>query len=112
MVEIEQILLVVSISGSQFSWGQALILRALANQQKLNLFLAYNLFCRLAEITNRANLQEINTGFLQSCTFNKFKLSSNWQNLPNSPTPTKLITLFFVLCLSNFRNVDIVTLLC
>lgn len=45
-VPIEQILPFVSIFGSQFSLSQALILRALSNHQKLNIF-EYNLFSRI-----------------------------------------------------------------
>lgn len=46
-VQIEQILPFVSVFGSRFSSSQALILRALANHQKLSIFLEYNLFSGL-----------------------------------------------------------------
>lgn len=95
VVQVEQILPFVSIFGSQFSLGQALILRTLV-------CLEYSLFWRLARITNIPNFQEINKGFLCSCTFNKFKPSSNWQKSPDSPTASELIAVFFMLSLFNF----------
>lgn len=68
VVQVEQILPFVSIFGSQFSLGQALILRTLV-------CLEYSLFWRLARITYIPDFQEINKRFPCNCTFNKFKPS-------------------------------------
>lgn len=90
-----------SIFGSQFSLGQVLILRALVNHQKLNIFLEYNLFCSLARITNAPSLQEINKCFLCSCTLNTFKPAETDKISPTLPRLSELIP-HSSLCLFSF----------